>query len=113
MNRRTLERIIRASITDGRPTKLDIVYSKKTTGNVVVRRVRPYEIKSGQFWATDTIHGATRIHKFLMPRILSAEPSDPPSHYRPVWPVKTPGVDPEQTEPRDLPTFKKTGGLLS
>lgn len=78
--------------TDGLPSTLEVVYAKKTTGRVVSRRVRPYEVRGGTLWATDTIHGASRIHNFLTRRVLSIRPSRPGRTFRPQWKVQTPGV---------------------
>jgi predicted DNA-binding transcriptional regulator YafY len=55
-------------------------------GRNIVRNVRPYEIKNGYLWATDTRHGAGRIHSFKISRVRSAEPLE--NRYRPRWDVK-------------------------
>ena len=55
-------------------------------GRIIVRNIRPYEIKAGYLWATDTRHGAGRIHSFKITRVLSTELL--PKKYRPRWEVK-------------------------
>ena len=71
---------------------LDIVYLKKTTGEMVERTIRPYEMKPHRhtgalvLYATDTLHGAGNIHSFLVNNIRKTdlEESRP---FRPKWPV--------------------------
>lgn len=68
--------------------RVQIAYSKKTAGDaIVVRDVRPYEEKGRFLYATDTLHGAGKIHSFIKGRILDAEVV-PNTSYKPVWPVK-------------------------
>lgn len=55
-------------------------------GKAIVRTVRPYEIKGGYLYATDTKHGAGHIHSFKVSRIKSAEPVG--KNFKPRWDVK-------------------------
>lgn len=55
-------------------------------GRTVQRTVRPYEIRGGYLWATDTTHGAAHIHSFKLSRVRKAEPVG--RKYRPRWPIK-------------------------
>jgi predicted DNA-binding transcriptional regulator YafY len=55
-------------------------------GKQIVRTVRPYEIRGGMLWATDTRHGAGHIHSFKMARVRSAATVG--RKYRPRWEVK-------------------------
>lgn len=91
MTRRQLESVLRDANADGNLHRVSVVYHKKTTGRTVTRHVRPYEIRGGVFWGTDTLHGAQRIHKFYTRRILDATPEE--ASYRPVWAVQIPGGD--------------------
>ena len=52
-------------------------------GKNIVRTIRPYEIKGGYLYATDTLHGAGHIHSFKVSRIRSAEPLD--RKFKPRW----------------------------
>ena len=55
-------------------------------GKRIVRTVRPYEIRGGYLWATDTTHGAAHIHSFKIARVKKADPVG--RKYRPRWEVK-------------------------
>jgi predicted DNA-binding transcriptional regulator YafY len=55
-------------------------------GKNITRTIRPYEVKGGYLWASDTAHGATRIHSFKVSRIKSATPTG--KRFKPVWPGK-------------------------
>jgi predicted DNA-binding transcriptional regulator YafY len=55
-------------------------------GKDIVRTVRPYEIRGGYVWATDTKHGAAHIHKFKLSRVRSAAPVG--RNFKPRWEVK-------------------------
>ena len=55
-------------------------------GRTVVRTIRPYEVRGGYVWATDTTHGAGHIHSFKASRIKSAEPVG--RNFKPRWDVK-------------------------
>jgi predicted DNA-binding transcriptional regulator YafY len=55
-------------------------------GRNIVRTVRPYEIKGGRLWATDTTHGAGKIHSFKLARVRAATAIE--NRYHPRWPVK-------------------------
>lgn len=55
-------------------------------GRNIVRTVRPYEIRGGYLWATDTKHGAGHIHSFKISRVRSVTPV---AHkFKPRWDVK-------------------------
>lgn len=106
MTRAELEQVIgkanrtgKTTGTDHQPSTVEIRYAKKTTGRIVKRTVRPYEIRGGTLWATDTIHGSDRIHNFHTRRVLSARPSRPGHTFQPRWKVQTPGL-----------TFETRGG---
>lgn len=62
-----------------------IEYTNKN-GKGMVRTVRPYEIRGGYLWATDTTHGAGHIHSFKLSRVRSATPVD--KTYKPRWEIK-------------------------
>lgn len=68
--------------------RLMISYTKKTTGKTVRREVRPYEVRGDTLWASDTVHGAGKIHEFKLRNIHSIVGTN--RGYRPVWPVKVP-----------------------
>jgi predicted DNA-binding transcriptional regulator YafY len=55
-------------------------------GKAMVRTVRPYEIKGGYLWASDTKHGAGRIHSFKLSRVKSATPVE--KKFKPRWEIK-------------------------
>lgn len=55
-------------------------------GKQIVRTVRPYEIKGGYLYATDTKHGAGHIHSFKLSRIQNAETVG--RKFKPRWEVK-------------------------
>jgi predicted DNA-binding transcriptional regulator YafY len=55
-------------------------------GRNIVRTVRPYEIRGGYLWASDTTHGAGRIHSFKLSRVRDAQPVAHKFHPR--WEVK-------------------------
>lgn len=65
--------------------QVKIEYQRRD-GKVVTRTVRPYEIKGGMLWATDTKHGAGHIHSFKLSRVRNAEPLN--KTYKPRWDVK-------------------------
>lgn len=62
-----------------------IEYTDKN-GKEMVRTVRPYEIRGGYLWATDTKHGAGHIHSFKVSRVRSSQPVG--RKFKPVWDVK-------------------------
>jgi predicted DNA-binding transcriptional regulator YafY len=62
-----------------------IEYTDKR-GKNIVRTIRPYEIRGGYLWATDTRHGAGHIHSFKISRIRSAETVN--RKFKPRWNVK-------------------------
>lgn len=66
-------------------TQVKIEYQRRD-GKTVTRTIRPYEIKGGYLWATDTKHGAGHIHSFKINRVKSVEPLK--TGYRPRWEIK-------------------------
>jgi predicted DNA-binding transcriptional regulator YafY len=62
-----------------------IEYTDKN-GKQMVRTIRPYEVRGGYVWATDTKHGAGHIHSFKVSRIKSAAPVG--RNFKPRWDVK-------------------------
>ena len=74
------------------PHRLAISYRKRTTGELVEREIRPYEVKphpaTGNLvvYATDTLHGSGQIHSFLVGNIRSTEVL--PGTFKPTWPVQ-------------------------
>jgi predicted DNA-binding transcriptional regulator YafY len=75
--------IIRQAGKDQQQVK--IKYTNRQ-GKNITRTIRPYEIKKGYVYATDSVHGAGHIHSFKVSRIQSAEPVE--RGYKPKWPVK-------------------------
>jgi hypothetical protein len=70
--------------------RMDLLYSsKKAKGQIISREIRPYEVSRGSLWATDTLHGANRIHRFLLNRIRMLNPI-PGTSFQPQWPVQVP-----------------------
>lgn len=65
--------------------QVKIEYTRRD-GKTVVRTIRPYEIKGGYLWATDTKHGAGHIHSFKLSRVQSAKPLE--NRFKPRWEVK-------------------------
>ena len=78
------------------PRKVEINYVKKSTGELVTREIRPYEIKPHRtagtlmVYATDTLHGASTIHSFIAGNVRKV--SEPLGRFRPIWDVKL-GMD--------------------
>ena len=66
---------------------VDITYLKKTTGNVVKRRIAPYEYKQGKLYASCQLHGM-QIHSFIKVNIIDARESKRATFKR-LWPNKT------------------------
>jgi predicted DNA-binding transcriptional regulator YafY len=75
--------IIRQAGKDKQQVKIQ--YTNRQ-GKSITRTIRPYEIRGGYLYATDTVHGAGHIHSFKVSRIKSAEPVE--RKYKPNWPVK-------------------------
>jgi predicted DNA-binding transcriptional regulator YafY len=72
---------------------MDIRYLSKKSGGVIERTIRPYEMKNGYLYATDTLHGAGQIHAFIVDRILDSA-VDESRTFRPRWPVVGRVVEP-------------------
>lgn len=53
--------------------RLRIQYDSLAKG-LVEREIRPYEVEGDTLWASDTIHGAGRIHRFYLSRIRQITP---------------------------------------
>ena len=68
--------------------RLVISYTKNTTGKTVKREIRPYEVRGDTLWASDTVHGAGKIHEFKLRNIQSIVGTS--RGYHPRWPVKIP-----------------------
>ena len=65
---------------------VDITYLKKTTGNVVKRRIAPYERRKGFLYASCQLHGM-QIHSFLSSNVIEVKEA-PKAKFKRLWPNK-------------------------
>lgn len=80
----SVDAVLREAFRTGE--RVRITYDSQKKGRIQ-REIRPYEVDGPVLWATDTLHGAGRIHRFYRANIVAAVPVTNTS-FAPRWPIQ-------------------------